>query len=161
MGMQRDTCTSSVGLISARPAPPLHGQCPASSLPGRARGLAVAVLLAAASLAGCRAPTASLVTGRVDVMLGTNHVVIEQPKDTVFERLEFDPVTGRFVLIGYQSSANAGAIAAETARWEAMGRAFEAGIGAAERGAIRYFSGGLANPAPAGASGPRYDLAPR
>lgn len=69
---------------------------------------------------GC-ASASRVTTAGITLQAGTNRVVVTQPKDTIIGRLEFDPATGRLVVIDYQSTANAGAV--ESARAQAAAQA--------------------------------------
>lgn len=76
---------------------------------------------------GC-ASASKVATAQIRLQCGTNFVTVSQPKDTIIDRMEFDPVTGRLSLYGYQSTANAAAVEANRAQAEAqrqiMGQGF-------------------------------------
>lgn len=78
---------------------------------------------------GC-ASASRVTTAGITLQAGTNRVVVTQPKDTIIGRLEFDPATGRLVVIDYQSTANAGAIEAARAQAAAQAQVANHGIDA-------------------------------
>lgn len=85
------------------------------------------ILLAAALAAGCASPS-KVTRASIEIQCGTNRVQVMQPKDTIIDRMEFDPRTGRLVLYGYQSTANAGAIEASKAQAAAQAAVWQAGF---------------------------------
>lgn len=97
-----------------------------SSALGLVAGLAVALL--ATGCGGLR----RLTTARIQIRVGTNEVTLVQPKDTVVRKFEFDPVTGRLILEGYASSANAGAVEAGRAQAESQAAGFDRMVTAME-----------------------------
>lgn len=85
-------------------------------------------LLAGLALAaGCAGPK-DVTQAKLQFQHGTNLVTITQPKDTVIDGLEFDPVTGRVKMVGYRSTANEGAIEASKlqlqSQWATMQQFF-------------------------------------
>lgn len=78
-------------------------------------------------LVGCASP-ARVVTSHISIAAGTNTITVEQPKDTVIKKLEFDPATGRLTLEGYSSTGNAAAIAATEAQIQAQAQAAQSGM---------------------------------
>ena len=87
-----------------------------------------AYLLAGLTLAaGCAGPK-DVTQAKLQFQHGTNLVTITQPKDTVIDGLEFDPVTGRVKMVGYRSTANEGAIEASKlqlqSQWATMQQFF-------------------------------------
>lgn len=85
-------------------------------------------LLVLAILGGGCASAGKAVTANIRLQCGTNSVTVSQPKDTIIERLEFDPTTGRLVLYGYQSTANAAAVEAMRAQAEMQRQTMAQGI---------------------------------
>jgi len=79
------------------------------------------------ALVGCASP-ARVVTSHIAIAAGTNTITVEQPKDTVIKKLEFDPATGRLTLEGYSSTGNAAAIAATEAQIQAQAQAAQSGM---------------------------------
>lgn len=71
-------------------------------------------------VSGC-ASQKDVTQAKLRFTFGTNEVSVTQPKDTVIDHLEFNPVTGKVSLDGYHSTANAGAI--EAAKAQAAGQA--------------------------------------
>jgi hypothetical protein len=90
----------------------------------------LAVIAIAAALIGCASP-ARVVTSHISIAAGTNTITVEQPKDTVIKKLEFDPATGRLTLEGYSSTGNAAAIAATEAQIQAQAQAAQSGMAVA------------------------------
>lgn len=115
------------------PADQRHSVVPAS-LRRASRGLgagssmrvgAVLALAAALTLSTGCAGLRRLTTARIQIRVGTNELVLVQPKDTVVRRLQYDPVTGRLTLEGYASTANAGAVEAGRAQAESQAAGFD------------------------------------
>lgn len=79
------------------------------------------------ALVGCASPS-RVVTSHIAIAAGTNTITVEQPKDTVIKKLEFDPATGRLTLEGYSSTANAAAIAATEAQIQAQAQTAQSGM---------------------------------
>lgn len=84
-------------------------------------------LLVGLVAAGCAGPK-DVTQAKLQFQHGTNLVTITQPKDTVIDGLEFDPVTGKIRLTGYRSTANEGAIEASKlqlqSQWATMQQFF-------------------------------------
>lgn len=84
-------------------------------------------LLVGLVAAGCAGPK-DVTQAKLQFQHGTNLVTITQPKDTVIDGLEFDPVTGRIRMTGYRSTANEGAIEASKlqlqSQWATMQQFF-------------------------------------
>lgn len=90
----------------------------------------IAIVTSAAiviALVGCASP-ARVVTSHIAIAAGTNTITVEQPKDTVIKKLEFDPATGRLTLERYSSTGNAAAIAATEAQIQAQAQAAQSGM---------------------------------
>lgn len=79
-----------------------------------------ALLLPLLAVLGC-ASQKDVTQAKLRFAFGTNEVAVTQPKDTVIDHLEFNPVTGKISMDGYHSSANAGAV--EAAKAQAAGQA--------------------------------------
>lgn len=96
--------------------------------------------------AGCASPK-EVTNARIRVVAGTNEVLsIDQPKDTTIARAEYRRPDGSMIVIeGYQSTANAAAVAAVEAMNKMQGQvmlralelAKEAGMAGATGGAVR------------------------
>ncbi len=106
--------------------------------------IATAVLLAVVT--GCASPK-EVTNARIRVVAGTNEVLsIDQPKDTTISRAEYRRPDGSVIVIeGYQSTANAAAVAAVESMNKMQGQvmlralelAKEAGMSGATGGAVR------------------------
>lgn len=90
----------------------------------------VTLLALAALLVGCASPS-RVVRSHITISAGTNSVTVEQPKDTVIKHMEYDPATGKLVMTGYSSTANAAALAATEAQIQAQAQAGQAALGIA------------------------------
>ena len=86
--------------------------------------VAIAITVLLAVVTGCASP-GKAATARIIISSGTNSVEITQPKDTAVKRLRWAPGTGFFEMEDYASAANAGVIAAESARAQAQAATFE------------------------------------
>ena len=91
------------------------------------KATSVAIVIIALLTAGCSS-VKTVVTAEIKLQCGTNVVTVSQPKDTVIDRLEFDPKNGRLVLFGYQSTVNAAAIEAAKAQADAQAEVWKAGF---------------------------------
>ncbi len=85
-------------------------------------------LLVVAILGGGCASAGKAVTANIRLQCGTNSVTVSQPKDTIIDRMEFDPATGRLILYGYQSTANAAAVEAMRAQAEMQRQTMAQGL---------------------------------
>ncbi len=89
--------------------------------------VAIAITVLLAVVTGCASP-GKAATARIIISSGTNSVEITQPKDTAVKRLRWAPGTGFFEMEDYASAANAGVIAAESARAQAQAATFDRAI---------------------------------
>lgn len=106
----------------------------------------IALLIALGFTAGCTTPR-DVTNARIRIMVGTNEVLsIDQPKDTTIAKAEYRRPDGSVVVLeGYQSTANAAAVAAVEAlnkaqaqvMLRAMELAKEAGMAGATGGSVR------------------------
>jgi len=112
--------------------------------------VAIALTGLLAVLTGCASPK-EVTNARIRVVAGTNEVLsIDQPKDTTIARAEYRRPDGSAVIIeGYQSTANAAAVAAVESMNKMQGQimlralelAKEAGMAGATGGAVRNSPG--------------------
>lgn len=100
---------------------------PRSTFTGMVLVAGLGLLVIAIFGGGC-ASAGKAVTANIRLQCGTNSVTVSQPKDTIIERLEFDPTTGRLILYGYQSTANAAAVEAMRAQAEMQRQTMAQGI---------------------------------
>ena len=103
------------------PPPPTAGAVAAMILCG------LALMLTTSGCSSMR----GLATARIEIVSGTNRLLVVQPKDTVFKKLEFNPTTGAIEVTGYASAANAAAVAAQQAQTESIAASINQGIGQA------------------------------
>jgi hypothetical protein len=73
------------------------------------------ILIGLLIFVGCSSPS-RVTKAEIKIQCGSNVVSVAQPKDTIIDRMEFDPKSGKLVLYGYQSTANAAAIEASRAQ---------------------------------------------
>ena len=117
---------------------------------GAVVGIGIALITALVLGSGC-ASAERVTRADFEMRMGTNVVHVSQPKDTIIERLEVDPLTGKWSMHGYQSTANAAAIEATRAQANAQAQVLTRMIdfidALSERAAVAYAGPGAAGAA--------------